>query len=210
LTFGRRVHKQNLALFLFTDLLVVAKRKSEERFVVLDYSPRNMIQVSELESSEGVPGLGGGDQAGFALWLTLLQNHEHKTQEMLLAFATESERGRWMAAVRPTASQVEGEKIYEDWDCPKVEAVSSHKPLQEDELNLSRGENANVLKKTSDGWLYVERCRDGVKGWIPSAITREIESEHVRARNFRQRYLFLKSLTAEPPSELHSLQKLHM
>ena len=36
---------QNLALFLFTDLLVVAKRKSEERFVVLDYSPRNMIQV---------------------------------------------------------------------------------------------------------------------------------------------------------------------
>ena len=45
LTFGRRVHKQNLALFLFTDLLVVAKRKSEERFVVLDYSPRNMIQV---------------------------------------------------------------------------------------------------------------------------------------------------------------------
>jgi len=210
LTFGRRVHKQNLALFLFTDLLVVAKRKSEERFVVLDYSPRNMIQVSELESSEGVPGLGGGDQAGFALWLTLLQNHEHKTQEMLLAFATESERGRWMAAVRPTASQVEGEKIYEDWDCPKVEAVSSHKPLQEDELNLSKGENANVLKKTSDGWLYVERCRDGVKGWIPSAITREIESEHVRARNFRQRYLFLKSLTAEPPSELHSLQKLHM
>ena len=33
----------------------------------------------------------------------------------------------------------------------KVEAVSSHKPLQEDELSLSRGENANVLKKTSDG-----------------------------------------------------------
>ena len=29
--------------------------------------------MSELESSEGVPGLGGGDQAGFALWLTLLQ-----------------------------------------------------------------------------------------------------------------------------------------
>ena len=38
---------QNLALFLFTDLLVVAKRKSEERFVVLDYSPRNMIQVMQ-------------------------------------------------------------------------------------------------------------------------------------------------------------------
>ena len=32
-----------------------------------------IFKVSELESSEGVPGLGGGDQAGFALWLTLLQ-----------------------------------------------------------------------------------------------------------------------------------------
>ena len=32
-----------------------------------------IMKVSELESSEGVPGLGGGDQAGFALWLTLLQ-----------------------------------------------------------------------------------------------------------------------------------------
>ena len=39
------------------------------------YSNYNCIlpQVSELESSEGVPGLGGGDQGGFALWLTLLQ-----------------------------------------------------------------------------------------------------------------------------------------
>ena len=33
----------------------------------------------------------------------------------------------------------------------QVEAVSGHKPSQEDELTLSRGENANVLKKTSDG-----------------------------------------------------------
>ena len=30
---------------------------------------------------------------------------------------------RWMAAVTPAASQVEGEKIYEDWDCPKVDRV---------------------------------------------------------------------------------------
>ena len=104
LTFGRRVHKHNLALFLFTDLLVVTKRKNDEKFLVLDYSPRNMIQVTELESSEGIPGL--GEQPGFALWLTLLQNHENKTQEMLLSFCSESDRGRWMEAVTPASSQV--------------------------------------------------------------------------------------------------------
>ena len=36
----RRVSKQQLTLFLLTDLLLVAKRKGEERFVVLDYCPR--------------------------------------------------------------------------------------------------------------------------------------------------------------------------
>jgi len=149
LTFGRRVHKHNLALFLFTDLLVVTKRKSDEKFLVLDYSPRNMIQVTELESSEGIPGL--GEQPGFALWLTLLQNHENKTQEMLLSFCSESDRGRWMEAVTPASSQIPGEKIYEDWDCPKVEAVETYKPLQNDEIPLKKGETANVLKKTSDG-----------------------------------------------------------
>lgn len=205
LTFGRRVQKQNLTLFLFTDLLVVTKRKSEERFIVLDYTPRNMIQVSELEDSEGVPGLGSGEQGGFALWLTLLQNHEHKTQEMLLSFSSDCDRARWMAAVTPTASLVEGEKIYEDWDCPKVEVVRDHRGSQLDEMSVERGDVANVIKKTSDGWLYVERCRDGAKGWIQESCCREIGSEHIRARNFRQRYRFLKSLTTEStPGEIHS------
>ena len=47
--------------------------------------------------------------------------------------------------------QIPGEKIYEDWDCPRVEAVETYKPLQNDEINLKKGEIANVLKKTSDG-----------------------------------------------------------
>jgi len=47
--------------------------------------------------------------------------------------------------------QVPGEKIYEDWDCPKVEAIETYKPIQNDEIPLKKGETANVLKKTSDG-----------------------------------------------------------
>ena len=51
----------------------------------------------------------------------------------------------------PPCIQVEGEKIYEDWDCPKVEAVAPHRGVEEDELELARGEQANVIKKTTDG-----------------------------------------------------------
>ena len=47
MTFGRRVTKHQLTLFLLTDLLLVTKKKGEERFLVLDYTPRNMVQVGQ-------------------------------------------------------------------------------------------------------------------------------------------------------------------
>ena len=151
LTFGRRVQKQNLVLFLFTDMLVVTKKKGEERYLVLDYSPRNLLQMTPLDSVEGVPGLGESQQPGYAVWLTLLQNQESRTLEMLLNFSSDCERERWVEAVTPVTSQVPGETIYEQWDCPKVQAVSHHRPGQRDELELQPGETASVLKKTKDG-----------------------------------------------------------
>jgi len=54
----------------------------------------------------------------------------------------------------------------------------------------------------------VERCSDGSKGWIPKSYCREIESEHVRARNFKQRYLFLKALTEDPAAATNPLSCL--
>jgi len=149
LTFGKRVNKQNLVLFLFTDLLLICKKKSDDKFAVVDYSHRNMVEVSELESSHGIPGL--GEQSGFPAWLTLLQNHENKTQEMLISFNSESDRYRWIEVVSPVISKVPGEKIYESWDCPKIEVISSHEPSEHDEIAICKGETANVLKKTNDG-----------------------------------------------------------
>ena len=127
LTFGKRVNKQNLVLFLFTDLLLICKKKrsnsslnlkclskwfffSDERFAVVDYSHRNMVEVSELESSQGIPGL--GEHSGFPAWLTLLQNHEHKTQEMLISFNSEADRFRWIELISPVISKVSNKFIY--------------------------------------------------------------------------------------------------
>ena len=151
LTFGRRVHKQNLALFLFTDMLVVTKKKGEERYLVLDYCPRNMLQITPLDSVEGVPGLGESQQPGYAVWLTLLQNQESRTLEMLLNFSSDWERERWVEALTPVMSEVAGERIYEQWDCPRVQAVTQHRPGHREELSVDPGDTANVLKKTKDG-----------------------------------------------------------
>jgi len=46
------------------------------------------------------------------------------------------------------------------------------------------------------GWYYIEKLGDGQKGWVPMSATREIESNHIRARNFKQRHAFLKLLTS--------------
>jgi len=52
------------------------------------------------------------------------------------------------------------------------------------------------------GWFYIEREQDGTKGWVPSNYLREVESNHIRAKHFKQRYLFLKALTADADSSL--------
>merc|ERR1712117_794312 len=65
LTFGRRVHKQSLTLFLLTDMLVVAKKKGEEKYVVIDYSFRNLVQMTLLDSVETIPGL---DVNSYPVW----------------------------------------------------------------------------------------------------------------------------------------------
>ena len=54
---------------------------SDDTYLVVDYCPRNLVQMSELENSEGI--LPGGkvipDVNNFLAWLTLLQNNENKT-----------------------------------------------------------------------------------------------------------------------------------
>ena len=77
---------------------------SDDKFAVVDYSHRNMVEVCELESSHGIPGL--GEHSGFPAWLTLLQNHDKKTQEMLISFNSESDRSRWIEVISPVVSNV--------------------------------------------------------------------------------------------------------
>ena len=83
---------------------------------------------------------------------TMLQNHENKTIEWMLTFPTETEKNQWIELVTPNTTSPENpsEKIYEDWDCPLVEAVASIEAENSNELPLQKGDKANVLRKLSD------------------------------------------------------------
>ena len=68
---------------------------------------------------------------------------------MLVSFSSESERSGWLESFTPSTDLTDphtGEKVYQAWDCPKVEVTKDHP-----ELELGHGDTANVLRKTQDG-----------------------------------------------------------
>ncbi|XP_051959137.1 rho guanine nucleotide exchange factor 15-like [Xyrauchen texanus] len=171
-------------LFLFNDLLVIASKKSSERYVVLDHAHRSLVQVQPLGEDTSVQSLEN------CFCLTLLENHQGRQMERVLKAPTQSDLHRWLAVIHnpndPNKDQEE--VIYEDWDCPQVQCVEQYVAVQADELNLEPTEIVNVTRKTNEGWYEGIRLSDGQKGWFPEANVLEITNEHVRRRNLRERY----------------------
>lgn len=55
----------------------------EDSYAVLDYCPRNMVQVDEHIRTEKPIGKPGSELGKNLILLTMLQNHENKTLEMV-------------------------------------------------------------------------------------------------------------------------------
>ncbi|KAL9904895.1 ephexin isoform 2-T2 [Glossina fuscipes fuscipes] len=192
LTFGKKFTKSNVYAFLFSDLLVLTKRKGEENFSVFDYCPRSMLTIASGDSLPQLPTKDLNSQSSKNLILmTLLENHERKTVELILSCPSVSEQERWLQAMRPPEAETPGEKLYEQWDCPQVITKHPYEAHEPDVLNLELGDVVNVTRKLPDGWYHGERIRDGAIGWFPGSYTEEVNSAHVRARNLKQRHRLL-------------------
>ncbi|CAL8377571.1 unnamed protein product [Boreogadus saida] len=188
--FNMRAKFSPVHLFLFNDLLILASKKGPERFVVLDYAHRSLVQVEPVVEGPTVPALYEN-----CFTLTLLENHQGRLMERLLKAPSQSDLHRWVVAF-PNPSNPERdveEVIYEDWDCPQVQCVEQYVAGQTDELSLEPTEIINVLRKTNEGWYEGSRLSDGQKGWFPVSSVAEITNEHVRRRNLRERYRVMQA-----------------
>ncbi|XP_043270705.1 uncharacterized protein Exn [Venturia canescens] len=184
LTFGKKYHKTCLYLFLLTDHLLIAKPKSstnEETYTVVDTCKRNLIELEKV--SEDSPFAGRN-----AMMLTLLENYSGRHVEYILTCESPTERERWLDAISPATPSLVGESLYETWDCPQVMVLYPYAAAQPDELSVQPGEVINVLRKMSDGWHLGEKLLGGEQGWFPGNYAKEVASEHVRAKNLRQRH----------------------
>lgn len=188
LTFGKKFNKTPLYLLLLTDYLLVTKCKSnnnqDESYTVIDICQRNLIALESI--SEESPFAGRN-----AMLLALLENHCGRQVEYILTCQSDTERQRWLEAVSPSKRGLVGETLYESWDCPQVVVLYSYSPSQPDELVLQPGDVINVLRKMADGWYHGEKLLDGEQGWFPGNYTKEVASEHVRAKNLKQRHRLL-------------------
>ncbi|XP_053997668.1 uncharacterized protein LOC128886632 [Hylaeus anthracinus] len=187
LTFGRKFNKTPLYLLLLTDYLLVAKYKSNthnETYTVIDACKRSLIALESVPEDSPFAGRN-------AMLLTLLENYCGRQIEYILTCESNTERQRWLEAVSPSKEGLVGETLYEVWDCPQVVALYCYSPTQPDELTLHPGDVINVLRKMSDGWFHGEKLLDGEQGWFPGNYTKEVASEHVRARNLKQRHRLL-------------------
>ncbi|GCB84074.1 hypothetical protein scyTo_0024625, partial [Scyliorhinus torazame] len=81
--FGMKPKVTPLFLFLFNDLLLVTTRKSGDRYQVVDYAHRALVEVQECSANS----LGAG--VGNCFELILLENNQGKQSDRLVKTSTE-------------------------------------------------------------------------------------------------------------------------
>ncbi|XP_026781057.3 rho guanine nucleotide exchange factor 16 [Pangasianodon hypophthalmus] len=157
-------------LFLFNDVLIVTKKKSEESYVVFDYATLENVEVEEEQADK------------LYLRLEMKPNSEGRCDQMALVAESKLDRARWVTALRWSK---QGESSPNKDALPQYEATKAYMPKEPDELSLQQAEVVIVLQEV-DGWYYGERMRDGERGWFPASCATQITNRTAIESNIQR------------------------
>ncbi|XP_057595878.1 rho guanine nucleotide exchange factor 26 isoform X1 [Hippopotamus amphibius kiboko] len=186
--FSKRTSKQQVYFFLFNDVLIITKKKSEESYNVNDYSLRDQLLVESCDGEELSPSPGRNsattlysrqNSASHLFTLIVLSNHANEKVEMLLGAETQSERARWITALGHSS----GKQPPDRTSLTQVEIIRSFTAKQPDELSLQVADVVLIYQRVSDGWYEGERLRDGERGWFPMECAKEITCQATIDKN---------------------------
>ncbi|XP_068056229.1 rho guanine nucleotide exchange factor 26 [Anomalospiza imberbis] len=189
--FSKRTSKQQVYFFLFNDVLIITKKKSEESYTVTEYSLREQLLVLPCDGEE--PGCSpaksaagmlhsGRTSASHLFRLVLLSNHAGDRVEMLLGAETQSDRARWITALGQDSDGHHTDRT----TLAQVEIIRTYTAKQADELSLQVADVVLVYQKVNDGWYEGERLRDGRRGWFPSECAKEITCRATLDKNMER------------------------
>ncbi|VDL80278.1 unnamed protein product [Nippostrongylus brasiliensis] len=185
---------RNVYIFLFSDLILVTKKKLNGTYECKDYAARRYVDVQPIEVDNDRVSLTSLPTRPHLFHCVFMRNARGRQTELLLNAESETDRERWLSALRPPISTNPEEKIYAEWDCPQAVAVHCYNKNQDDELSLEVGDMVNILRKMPDGWFFGQRGSDGASGWFPSSYVQQILNDHVRANNYRKRLRLIQVL----------------
>ncbi|XP_053314930.1 rho guanine nucleotide exchange factor 26 [Spea bombifrons] len=188
--FSKKTTKQPVYFFLFNDVLIITKKKSEESYNVTDYSLLEQLYVEQYDSEEPTSPTKTSTpilylrqcSASHLFTLTIRSNYAGEEVEMLLGAETLSDRARWI-----TALGQRNDRPYTDrTTLTQVEITRTYTAKQPDELSLQVADVVLVYQKINDGWYEGERLRDGERGWFPMECAKEITCRATIEKNMER------------------------
>ncbi|XP_017561254.1 rho guanine nucleotide exchange factor 16 [Pygocentrus nattereri] len=169
--FWKAFSHKSYYLFLFNDVLIVTRKKSEESYVVCDYATLENVEVEEAQVDSKL-----------YLRMAMNPNSEGRCEQMALVAENKLDRARWVTALQ---SHKETWSIINKDDLPQYEATKAYMPKEPDELSLQQAEVVIVLQEV-DGWCYGERMRDGERGWFPASCATQITNRTALESNIQR------------------------
>ncbi|KAM4772567.1 rho guanine nucleotide exchange factor 26 [Rhinophrynus dorsalis] len=189
--FSKRTTKQQAYFFLFNDVLIITKKKSEESYNVTDYCLRDKLVIEQYDNEEpssspiknSTPMLYSRQTSANHLFkLTILSNYAGEEVEILLGAETLSDRARWITAL----GQSKDRKDIDRTTLTQVDIIRTYTAKQPDELSLQVADVVLVYQKVNDGWYEGERLRDGERGWFPMECAKEITCRATIEKNMER------------------------
>ncbi|XP_069753603.1 rho guanine nucleotide exchange factor 26-like isoform X2 [Narcine bancroftii] len=190
--FSKRTSRQQVYFFLFNDVLIVTKKKSEESYVVTDYVMRCQLQV-ELCEAEGMnlspmkttSSMLYSRQSSISYLFRLIMLSNHAGEKVVMVFGADSpsDRARWLAAL----GQNGAERQHPDRaTLTQVEIIRTYPAKQPDELSLQVADVVLLYQHVEDGWCEGERLRDGEIGWFPMECAKVITCQATISKNMQR------------------------
>nr|XP_049580653.1 rho guanine nucleotide exchange factor 26 isoform X1 [Syngnathus scovelli]XP_049580663.1 rho guanine nucleotide exchange factor 26 isoform X9 [Syngnathus scovelli] len=212
--FLKRTSRQQVYFFLFNDVLIVTRKKSEESYSVIDYALRDEIWVGSCQPEEvnlspvrGTTGMLSSRQGGanHLFRLRFKSNHSGEKVPMILGTDLLNERARWISAL---GHNVNKDKNQDRTNAMQVEVTRTYTAKQPDELSLQVADVVLVSQLVEDGkktksqnlitqiphemfvftsgWYEGERLRDGERGWFLAECAEPITCQATIERNMQR------------------------
>ncbi|KAK5868751.1 hypothetical protein PBY51_009740 [Eleginops maclovinus] len=190
--FLKRKSRQQVYFFLFNDVLIVTRKKSEESYAVIDYALRDQIWVGSCQPEDlnlspvrSTASMLSSRQAGanHLFRLRFRSNHSSEKVPMILGSELLNERARWISAL---GQNVNNNKSQDRTYVMQVEVIRTYTAKQPDELSLQVADVVLVLQTVEDGWYEGERLRDGERGWFLAECAEPITCQTSIERNIQR------------------------